>query len=185
MNMLYCANPLNARQVDDDWQKKYLVAERLGYNRYLFNYDDFKAGLPLRQAGLKLTKAATLQPIIYRGWMLPITTYQALYQALLSHNYQLINSPEEYRHCYYLPDSYPIIADHTPLTVSYPCTTMPTNEQLQNLLAVFAGGPIIVKDFVKSQKHYWHEACFIPDSNDIKQVEKVVNKFLQLQGNHL
>ncbi len=52
-------------------------------------------------------------------------------------------------------------------------------------LEVFGNAPIIVKDYVKSQKHYWREACFIPDASDNKQVEKVVNRFLELQGEDL
>jgi hypothetical protein len=42
-----------------------------------------------------------------------------------------------------------------------------------------------VKDYVKSQKHYWTEACFIPDASDLEHVARVVARFLELQGDDL
>lgn len=42
-----------------------------------------------------------------------------------------------------------------------------------------------VKDFVKSQKHYWLEACYIPSAADLEQAARVVNRFLDLQGDSL
>jgi ATP-grasp domain, R2K clade family 3 len=38
---------------------------------------------------------------------------------------------------------------------------------------------------VKSQKHYWQEACFIPSASDRAAVERVVRRFLELQGEDL
>ena len=49
-------------------------------------------------------------------------------------------------------------------------------------LRPFGDNPVILKDYVKSQKHAWGEACFIPSASDRYAVERVVQKFLQLQG---
>ena len=49
----------------------------------------------------------------------------------------------------------------------------------------FGAAPIIVKDYVKSQKHAWREACFIPDASDRAGVERVVTRFVELQGDDL
>jgi hypothetical protein len=54
-----------------------------------------------------------------------------------------------------------------------------------DLLSPFGVGPVIVKDFVKSQKHAWSEACFIPSAADRDVVERVVRRFLQLRGDDL
>ncbi len=40
--------------------------------------------------------------------------------------------------------------------------------------------PVMVKDFVKSQKGNWFEACLIPDARDKEHVKKVVARFLEL-----
>ena len=42
---------------------------------------------------------------------------------------------------------------------------------------------MVLKDYVKSQKHYWSEACYIKDSSDSQEIERVVSKFLELQDN--
>ena len=52
-------------------------------------------------------------------------------------------------------------------------------------LAPFGDAPVVVKDFVKSRKHEWAEACFIPSAADREAVERVVGRFLELQGEDL
>lgn len=49
----------------------------------------------------------------------------------------------------------------------------------------FGNKSIIVKDFVKSEKHHWNDACFIPRASDETKVLEVVNRFLELRGNAL
>jgi len=44
---------------------------------------------------------------------------------------------------------------------------------------------VIVKDYVKSRKHEWEEACYIPSASDRASVERVVRRFLELQGEDL
>lgn len=117
---------------------------------------------------------------IYRGWMLKPKQYRALYDALALRGVALINTPEEYQNCHYLPDSYPFIKDHTPRSVWFRSL-----EHLDIGLDIFGDGPVIVKDYVKSQKHYWNEACFIPRASDKLHAEKVVNRFVALQGDDL
>jgi hypothetical protein len=53
------------------------------------------------------------------------------------------------------------------------------------LLHPFGDAPVIVKDYVKSQKHYWKEACFIPSARDAAAVERVVSRFIELQDGTL
>ncbi|MBA2396497.1 MAG: ATP-grasp domain-containing protein [Ktedonobacteraceae bacterium] len=58
-------------------------------------------------------------------------------------------------------------------------------DEVMALLRPFGDTPIIVKDFVKSRKHEWNEACYIPSASDRQAVERVVTRFLQLQGEDL
>lgn len=53
------------------------------------------------------------------------------------------------------------------------------------LLAEFGSAPVVLKDFVKSRKHEWEEACFIPSASDYSAVERVVRRFIELQGDDL
>ena len=58
-------------------------------------------------------------------------------------------------------------------------------DAVRQALAPFRHAPLDVKDYVKSQKHYWTEACFIPAADDPAAVERVVKRFLELQGEDL
>jgi ATP-grasp domain-containing protein len=53
------------------------------------------------------------------------------------------------------------------------------------LARTFGRRPLIVKDYVKSRKHEWAEACFVPDATDAAAVERVVGRFLELTGSEL
>jgi hypothetical protein len=56
---------------------------------------------------------------------------------------------------------------------------------IMGLLEPFGHDPIIVKDYVKSRKHEWEEACYIPSAADREAVERVTNRFLELQEDDL
>lgn len=119
---------------------------------------------------------------LYRGWMLRPEQYRCLYEALAKRNIDLINDPAAYRHAHYLPESYGVIQAHTPQTVWMRLEGEPSMERVMDLLRPFGTQPVIVKDFVKSQKHYWEEACFISSAADREAVERVIRRFLDLQG---
>jgi hypothetical protein len=46
-------------------------------------------------------------------------------------------------------------------------------------------GPALIKDWVKSMKHYWDEAAFIPDIRDTAGVLQVARRFLELRNEDL
>jgi hypothetical protein len=58
-------------------------------------------------------------------------------------------------------------------------------ELIHATLRVFGHRPVVVKDSVKSRKHEWDEACFIPAADDRSAVERVVSRFVELQGDDL
>jgi hypothetical protein len=78
-----------------------------------------------------------------------------------------------------------VIEPYTPRTVwTAPGQDLAIGPILE-LLRPFGTAPVVVKDYVKSQKHYWHEACYIPNAADAPTVERVVRRFLELQGEDL
>jgi len=80
--------------------------------------------------------------------------YGALYAALSALDVTLINSPEQYRHCHYFPESYSSIESLTPKSV-----------------------------WLSAKEHDIEEACFIPSARDRDVVSRVVTRFLELQDN--
>ena len=108
--------------------------------------------------------------------------YHALYDALLARGLLLINNPDAYRTCHYLPESYPLIKEETPATVWLPLDACGDLDTIMALLVPFGDQPVIVKDYVKSRKHEWFEACYIPSAADRQAVARVVTRFLELQS---
>ena len=109
--------------------------------------------------------------------------YRLLYDVLSERNIRLINDPDQFRHCHHLPECYSIMEQLTPRSVWLKGDL--TIDRIMLTLAPFGDRPVIIKDFVKSRKHEWREACFIPSASDRDAVERVVGRFLELQGEDL
>lgn len=187
MLLLYCADPLAQRRPDAAYAAEVAAAERNGLAYALLNFEALIDQGDAARATQAVPAQSTPTLAIYRGWMLRPAQYAELYAALLERNVRLINDPPAYRHCHYLPESYAQIAHRTPRTVWLPLAPgeAPTDETLGESLNEFGERPLIVKDYVKSRKHEWSEACFVPSAADIGHVQRVVRRFLELQGGDL
>lgn len=187
MNILFCDSPFdNKSTIDIDYEDEFVSAKQNGFTTLLFSYESLTRDKDAEFALRKIKNSDTLQKLIYRGWMLKPNQYALLYNALLAKNYKLINSPIEYQNCHYLPDSYKFISGHTPKTIWLTVKNQKVNyNQVINDITTFGNSPLIVKDFVKSQKHYWDIACFIPRATDTKKVKSVIEKFVELQNTDL
>ncbi len=176
------------RLPDELFQREASAAASLGIE---FSLVDFEALVNLNDADKAVRKvrqtANAIELAIYRGWMLSPTHYQALYDALLRRGIKLINDPASYKHCHYLPQWLPLFEKETPHSAWLDKESFGAEliGSVMQLLSVFAGKPVIVKDYVKSEKHHWVDACFIPDSSDRERVERVVSRFLELRGDDL
>ncbi|MGB4774006.1 MAG: ATP-grasp domain-containing protein [Daejeonella sp.] len=187
MNILFCDNPFdNKPAVDIDYEDEFVSASQNGFSPHLFSYESLTKDNDAELATRKIKHNNTLQKIVYRGWMLKPGQYALLYKSLLAKNYKLINSPAEYQNYHYLPDSYKFISRHTPKTIWLTVENQQVNyDQVFNSIATFENSPLIVKDFVKSQKHYWDTACYIVSAADRNKVKSVIEKFVELQNTDL
>lgn len=185
MRLIFCTDPLSSNAPDPAFEAEVRMARQLGIDYDLINFETLVSD---RHAlGTVRHVRSTEQPelAIYRGWMLRPAEYAMLYAALESKGLILINTPEQYRHCHYFPESYHVIEAHTPKSVWLPYDQAFSIERVMHRLAVFCNQPIIIKDYVKSRKHEWNEACYIPDAANRADVERVVKRFLELQGDDL
>jgi hypothetical protein len=183
LRVLFCAHPLERGTPDPVYDAEVAATCALGIDHALVRIepliqrDDAGAatrGVPAREPG----------PAVYRGWMLHPDRYAALHAALAARGDALINSPEAYRHTHWLPGSYAAIERWTPRSAWLPAKEL-TLDGAVALARSFGARPLIVKDYVKSRKHEWAEACFIPDGSDATGVERVVRRFLELTGDEL
>lgn len=120
---------------------------------------------------------------VYRGWMLSAIQYASLYDALLSRGIKLINNARQYRYTHHLPESIPLIKAYTPRTVWMETDGKNLSyDAIMQLLIPFSGQALILKDFVKSAKHYWYQACYISSASDAKALKNTIDQFLKIRG---
>lgn len=185
MRMIFCSDYWDRLSPDPAYQAEVRAAEKLGFDCSLINFEALTEQQNAVRALSRVEPAASAEMAIYRGWMLKPHIYERLYAALAEKGLLLINTPAAYKHCHYLPESYHIIEDYTPGSIWLKAETGIHMDDMMPRLRVFGDKPVIVKDFVKSRKHEWDEACYIPSASDRDAVERVVTRFLQLQGEDL
>ena len=183
--ILFCENPLEPAKVEPDFESEWLAAKPNGFTTLLFNFDDLISDDRLGVATKRIKQMDEPATVIYRGWMLTPAQYRILYYDLLNKNYKLINTVEEYQNCHYLPDSLQFIGHRTPVTVFEKVSSGDYFNTLLEKVKIFGNSPVIIKDYVKSEKHDWHTACFVTDASDTEQLKKTIDNFLHLRGQYL
>ncbi|WP_125775371.1 ATP-grasp domain-containing protein [Antribacter gilvus] len=123
----------------------------------------------------------------YRGWMVPATAYERLSGALAGRGAELVVPPPRFRAAHELPGWYEAFAEVTPESVwsTWEAGRVPAPDDVARLVAPLGGGPGVVKDYVKSRKHEWREACFVPDLADSGRATAVIARMVELQGTDL
>ncbi len=174
VNFLFCNHPIYSKRVDEDYEAEYQAAG-LNHPCVLFSYEDLRDG-KLSLYGEQITGLT-----IYRGWMMKPEMYKTFYDLLEKQGILLINTPEEYEHYHLLPNWYEEFKDYT--AESRWTTTNCMDDAID--LSKRLRGSYIVKDYVKSRKHEWYDACYIQDIADRKNTEKVIRNFVHRQDDYL
>lgn len=180
--ILFCCEPFTPHRPDPDFEEEWLAARDCGFTTRLFSWEDAKAG-NWGEALQKIPRAEGEQELIYRGWMLESEVYAELYARLETRGWRLVNSPEQYTSCHHFPPCYSLIEGHTPAGV-WVSADAPWDEQYRALQSL-SSESFMVKDYVKSRKHEWLEACYMPDTKDEAACRKVVENFVERQGDSL
>ena len=176
MKILFCESVFNSNNVDEAFIEEYECAKNNGFDVLLYSFEE--------KSLRKIKTNDKMEMIIYRGWMINPIEYKKLYEDLLSKNYRLINNTIEYQNCHYLPDSLKFIEKYTPKTIFQKIDNKNSLASLIEKTKIFNGKPVIVKDYVKSEKHYWDTACFVANSNDINKLTETINNLIELRGNY-
>lgn len=183
MLFLFCSDPQAPRQPDSAFATEAEAVQSLDVAIGLLDYEALAAGDDA--AAVRRVPQREDEIAVYRGWMLKPGAYQRLFAALLGRGVRLINDPDAYVHTHHLPASYSVIEGETPRSVWIPVEGSVDFDAVMGLLLPFGDAPVLLKDYVKSQKHAWKEACFIPRASDREAVERVVRRFLALQDEDL
>lgn len=174
MNILFCAHPLDLRKVDESYEVEYQVAKQQ-YPCAWFSYEALMLGK------LALYGEPISGETVYRGWMMSPEQYRTLYLLLERQGIRMVNTPEDYNHYHLLPRWYEEFSAETAYSI------WNKSDSLDDALDLTQGleGPYIVKDYVKSRKHEWLDACYIADIRDRNEAARVIGNFLKRQGSTL
>ncbi|WP_030544747.1 ATP-grasp domain-containing protein [Streptomyces albus] len=181
---IFCADPLRPRSADPHVADEVRAARAAGAATALIDHDALLAG-DTAAAVARVPRGAGAA--WYRGWMIPAGRYAELAEALAGRGVTLLTGPEAYRRAHELPGWYGTFAAVTPRSAWLPATPgePPAESALAAAAAPLGGGPGIVKDYVKSRKHEWHEACYTPDLSDSGRLAAVARRMVELQDGFL
>jgi hypothetical protein len=112
--------------------------------------------------------------------MMSDSLYEQLHKGLRARDYAPVTNPGQYAEAHYFPNAYKHIADFTPESR---WMLGRDSDEAWGIYSYFSDGPAIVKDFVKSAKHRWAEACFIPPHTPREKLEAILKALLEDRGN--
>ena len=178
MLLIMPKHPLEDRGVDPDFQLEYHAALASGFDILLYDHDSLVRGKVV------VSPTTNTGPAILRGWMMKPGSYSALFSHLLARGIRLLTSPAAYTYCHHLPEWYPALSSITPKSV-WVAGSPPSIDACIAALGELGSESAIVKDYVKSWKHDWHEACYIHRTADLEAASRVIGNFIRFQGSDL
>jgi len=173
--VMFPSYPSTPNQPDPMFSGEYTAAKAAGFGTCLVDVEIQFGGEP---KFFRFPEAAT---IIYRGWILKPADYEALEFGVRSRGSLLLTSVEEYRTGNELPLWYPHVKE-TPRSIWTPPGDVDMASVVTQVAEAFGDHPVLLKDYVKSRKQDWHDACFIPSGADGENVRRVVGNFLEITG---
>jgi ATP-grasp domain, R2K clade family 3 len=184
VSLLMCGDPLHPGRCDPHFAAQAAAARRAGAQVALIDHDALLAGRP--DEAVRRVPPGT-GAMWYRGWMVPAAVYADMQAALAARGVRLCTGAPMYRAAHELPGWYGTFADVTPPSAWTACAPYRTPDPavLADVAAALPPGPGIVKDYVKSRKHDWEQACHLPDLADAAAVHRVVSRFVALQEDTL
>ncbi len=177
MNILFPQNPSMRKLPEPIFEPEFDAAKSLGFDCLVFDEEALSHGdIDLALKGLPPANGTAL---LYRGWILTEELYRQFHAALSARGYSLVSSAEDYAEVTYFPNYYPKIRDLSPPAV---WTDTPDPYLAWSLSRRLGDGPFVIKDHIKSAKHLWHEACFVPKGTGRENFERIAENLLKEQG---
>jgi hypothetical protein len=180
--VLFPSNPLAPREPDASFAAEAAHAAAAGFAVGFIDLEVYLGG-EVKLRGLPESAGE----VLYRGWILDLDAYARMDAALLARGQRLVTPPDAYRHIYHLPEWYEAVggAAVTPRSIWFPGASFDVAEIAARVAAAFGDAPVLLKDYVKSRKHEWYDACYIASAADEVEVRRVLGNFLRLMDEGL
>jgi hypothetical protein len=177
-HILFPSRPGYPNQPDESFLREYTAAKEAGFGVCLTDAE-FQLG-----GDVNFRKLPDSGVLLYRGWLVRSSHYRSLSEAIQERGLSLFIGPNAYRGANELPSWYSQVSE-TPISTWFPETDESTSDTsvmdlAEELGCDFDEHPILLKDYVKSRKQDWFDACFIPDPRDTENVIRVIKNFHRL-----
>lgn len=168
-----------SNKIDPFWEKEAEAAKSVGFGISLVS-DQNDAG-PLLLRG-------RADNYLYRGWILKPYFYEQLSFALGS---SLLTGLDKYLWSYDFPKWYEVLTEaETPKSFIFTAETIQKIGldgialEVSDFCIDSQINQLLLKDYLKSRKHEWYDACFIKDAYnpDHSDLIRVMTNFFELQG---
>ena len=177
MKLLFPRNAMMRKLPDPIFEREFDAARSLGLTCLLFA-EETLSHLGAEEAVRHLPDGDG-GPLLYRGWIFTEAVYRGFHDALSARGYRLVSTPEQYAEATFFPNYYPKVREASPEAV-WTDTADPYLAWCRS--RELGDGPFVLKDHVKSAKHLWHEACFVPKGAGREHFETIAGNLLREQG---
>jgi hypothetical protein len=174
--LLVPANPLRPRRADEHFAAEAAAARDVGIAVGLIDHDALADPGGAQRAAARVPDAGG--PAVYRGWMMSSASYAELAGALTARGVKLRTGAAQYRRAHELPGWHQALAAVTPQAA---WTDGDAQAGFRAACERLGPGPAVLRDYVKSMKHRWQEAAYIPDLADAPAAWKVAARFRELR----
>ncbi|MFB9237688.1 ATP-grasp domain-containing protein [Plantactinospora siamensis] len=175
MMLLIPGDPLRPRRPDEHFAPEASAAREAGLTVAVVDHDALARSDGADRAVAAVPAGDTA---VYRGWMLRSEQYGGFVDALARRGVTLRTTVGNYQRAHEFPGWYPALTAVTPRSA---WTTGTDRTDFDRARRALDAGPAVLRDHVKSMKHHWDEAAFIPDLGDADAAWKVANRFRQLR----
>lgn len=176
VNIIFPAYPDVPNKLNPYFQAEETAAKKAGFGISIVS-DESTSG-PLRLSN------RTADSYIYRGWLVKPAYYQELEGEVAG---RLLNNYDEYMSSYLLPNWYKgFTIDDTPESLIISADDIVKNglewvvQQVKDYFK--SDAPLMMKDYLKSLKYEWYDACLIKDGSDAKEIMRITTNFFELRG---
>jgi hypothetical protein len=174
--LLVPADPLRPGRPDDHFAAEARAAAGCGVTVAIVDHDELCGPGDARRAVARVP--ADGGEAVYRGWMLSSGQYTRFAGAVAARGVALRTSPGQYQRAHELPGWYPVLA---PVTPRAEWTAGGGREEFRRACARLGPGPAVLRDYVKSMKHYWDGAAYIPELGDQAAAWRIAARFRELR----
>lgn len=172
MQILFPSRPGERRTVDPSFAEEHAAAVEAGFEVALVNEGAFDSPFEL----YRLRQGSAL----YRGWLMPSNRYRRLAETVSKEGAELVVSPDAFKATNELPSWYPALANVTPRSLWSEGPEV-RDAFLAKVGSAFGDRPVLVKDYVKSRKHEWFDACYVRSATEPAELRRVLQNLVRLQ----